>query len=416
MKKYIFIFFVSMLFAQTPTNLLNEYQHFKSSQQQKYINYKKQLYNAFKEYQNELNKEFKNYKKELNKYWDNPELSSQKVFIEYSKDKKIKKKVDYQKNYIKIEVISNNKKEAKKKIAKALYSLITENTKIAFEKNPVLSKVNKKLLSNPKIYPFIKNSNTSNEPIVSDLIFNAPPTHKKAIKYSITQVKKEKIDIKPSKLPNNQIYSITIKLPPNSYLKKARYYKPDVYKRSNQFRLTPSLIYAIIHTESSFNPMARSYVPAFGLMQIVPQTGGADAYKMLTGKTKILSPSYLYNYHNNILIGSAYLNKIYYHYMKNIKNPISRLYCTIAAYNTGVGNVACAFNSHKKDLNGKTICSRKEGDYNIVKASKIINKLSPSQVYTHLIKNLRYDEAKNYLKKVSNRIIIYQQVISKNKI
>jgi membrane-bound lytic murein transglycosylase C len=149
-----------------------------------------------------------------------------------------------------------------------------------------------------------------------------------------------------------------------------------------------------MHTESCFNPRARSYVPAYGLMQIVPHTAGVDSYKFLYKIKKIPSSTYLYNSTNNIKLGSAYLHILYYNYLKDIKNPISRLYCTIAAYNTGAGNVAWAF-THK---------------YNVKKASKIINKLTPNEVYQKLLQNLKYDEPKHYLKKVTKRMDIYHKL------
>ena len=392
----------------------NSYQNYEQTTQKEFSNYKKALLEGFKLYKKSLDKEFSNYKKSLSKYWENPELSSKTTFVEYSKDKKVKTKVDYQNNYIEIDVIAKDKLTAQKKLAKSLYSLSTENTITAFNKNPVLTKVNKKLATNPTLTPVIKVSKPSKEPIVTDMIFKKPPTQKEVVNYAIQTVKTKKLTVTKSKVPSMHVYKLKIKLPSKSFLAKAKIYKKDVFKRANQFRLTPEFIYAIIHTESSFNPMARSYIPAFGLMQIVPSSAGADAYKMLTGKKKILTPSYLYNSKNNILIGSAYLKKIYYGYMRKIKNPLSRLYCTIAAYNTGAGNVACAFNSTTKDYKGKTKCIRSRGDYNIIKASSKINSMTPNQVYNHLLRNLRYDEPKHYLKRVSKRLYIYKKAINTN--
>jgi len=416
MKKIFLTFsLVSSIFAtNNDASFQNEYQAYLKQQQSEFNSYKKSLEEGFKEYKAELNKGFAEYKKSLSKYWNNPELSSKTKFVEYSKDKKIKKKVDYENNYIEIDVIAKDKNKAKKEIAKSLYSLAIENTKTAFSKNPVLTKVNKKLATNPKLAPVIKTSKPSKEPIVADMIFKKPPTQKEVVNYAIKSVKTHKIEVKKSKVPSMNVYKIRIKLPSKSFLAKAKVYKNEVLKRANQFRLTPEFIYSIIHTESSFNPMARSYIPAFGLMQIVPSSAGADAYKMLTGKKKILAPSFLYNAKNNIWIGSAYLKRIYYGYMRKIKNPMSRLYCTIAAYNTGAGNVACAFNSHKKDSKGRTICSRRAGDYNIIKASSKINRMTPQQVYNYLLQNLRYDEPKHYLKRVTKRLFIYKKALNSN--
>ena len=148
------------------------------------------------------------------------------------------------------------------------------------------------------------------------------------------------------------------------------------------------------HSESSFNPKARSHIPAYGLMQIVPKSAGRDVYKFLYKQDKLVSGTYLYNSTNNITMGTAYLHILYYRYLKAIKNDDSRLYCTIAAYNTGAGNIAWAFT--------KT--------HNMNKAAPIINSLTPEQVYNRLLKDLRYDEPKHYLKRVKERMSAYHKV------
>jgi len=68
--------------------------------------------------------------------------------------------------------------------------------------------------------------------------------------------------------------------------------------------------------------MAKSSVPAYGLMQIVPQSAGLDATEFVYGKPVLLSPSYLYNDKNNVNIGTAYLHILNYRYLKKIKNPV----------------------------------------------------------------------------------------------
>ena len=419
MKKIIStILITTSIFAREYSNFqkqfLNSYTNYEKSTEKSYNSYKEALQKGFEEYKKSLNQGFKEYKKSLYKYWNNPELSTRTTFVEYSKDKKIKKKVDYKNNQIEIDVIAKNETVAKKDMAKSLISLSTENVKTAFNKNPVLKKVNAKLSQTPKLKAVIINKPVSTEPIVADMIYKKPPKPKQILNYAINSVKKHKIIIEKSKVPNMHVYKLIIKLPPKSFLAKAKIYKNEVFNKAKKFKLTPEFIYAIIHTESSFNPMARSYVPAFGLMQLVPQTAGVEAYQKVYGVKKILTPSYLYNSNNNILLGSAYLNILYYRYMKRIKNPISRLYCSIAAYNTGAGNVACAFNSTTKDSKGRTQCIRSRGDYNIYKASKKINEMTSAQVYDYLLKNLRYDEAKNYLKRVTKRMLIYKKALTTN--
>ena len=78
-------------------------------------------------------------------------------------------------------------------------------------------------------------------------------------------------------------------------------------------------------------------------------------------------------------MGSAYLHLLYYKYLRKIKNPNSRLYCAIAAYNTGPGNIAWAFTKSTS----------------MSKAAPFINTKSPQEVYDILLKDLRYEEPKN---------------------
>ena len=75
-----------------------------------------------------------------------------------------------------------------------------------------------------------------------------------------------------------------------------------------------------MHTESSFNPKARSPIPAFGLMQLVPKSGARDAYNYIYKQDRLLSDTYLYVPANNIELGCAYIAKIRHDYFKNIKD------------------------------------------------------------------------------------------------
>lgn len=164
---------------------------------------------------------------------------------------------------------------------------------------------------------------------------------------------------------------------------RARRYKGLVNRYANRYKLNKSLVYAIIKTESNFNPYATSAAPAYGLMQLVPTSGGRDAFRYVKGRDQIPSRQYLFNAQNNIELGTGYLNIINYRYLKNIQNPLSREYCSIAAYNTGSGNVLRAFHRDRK------------------RAAKIINRMTPAQVYQHLRKKLKYHEARRYLLKVT---------------
>ena len=164
--------------------------------------------------------------------------------------------------------------------------------------------------------------------------------------------------------------------------------KLDIVKKlAQQYQLDVSLILAVIETESSFNPLAISPIPAFGLMQLVPNTAGIDAYQYLYGERHIVSPEYLFDQHNNLLLGTTYLHLLSQRYLRDIEDKQSKLYCILASYNTGVGNVARTFVAQK----------------NLKLAIAKINSLAPEQIYQQLMANLPAEETKQYLLKVLAR-------------
>jgi len=174
---------------------------------------------------------------------------------------------------------------------------------------------------------------------------------------------------------------------------KAKPFISKVKSQGERWQLSSSLILAIMHTESYFNPKAQSHIPAYGLMQIVPRSAGIDANRLLNKVDAPMTEADLFLPDYNITAGVAYIHILNSRYLRKIKDPQSRFYCMIAAYNTGSGNVAKTFNKGK---------SR-----NINIASKIINELTPDEVYQHLVKNLPYDETKHYLQRVVKRQKIY---------
>lgn len=172
------------------------------------------------------------------------------------------------------------------------------------------------------------------------------------------------------------------KMASNFSNRQAEKYRATVTRYAEQFKISPSLIFAVIRTESNFNPFAVSSAPAYGLMQLVPSSGGRDAYRKAKGKDTIPSREYLFDPENNIELGSAYLNVLSYNLLEQIDNEVSREYCVISAYNTGSGNVFKTFAN------------------NSVSAVNQINSLEPPAVYDRLRNNLPYQETRDYLLKV----------------
>ena len=190
-----------------------------------------------------------------------------------------------------------------------------------------------------------------------------------------------------------QAVSIDFSLIPDHLVERVTQHADRIVSFAQQRDITPSLVFAIIHTESHFNPQARSWIPAYGLMQIVPQTAGKDAYNHLNGEYKLLGPDILYDPAQNIELGTAYIDLLLERYLSPISNPENRLYCAIASYNTGAGNMSRAF----------------VDSMSVSEAAQVINRLSPQQVFDRLKRDLPYEETRNYMIKVTENQELYRQ-------
>jgi len=175
---------------------------------------------------------------------------------------------------------------------------------------------------------------------------------------------------------------VTIPMVSNFSHKQAEKYRAVVGQFAERYQISPSLVFAIIRTESNFNPFAVSSAPAYGLMQLVPTSGGRDAYRKAKGEDKAPTRDYLFDPDNNIELGTAYLNVLTYTHLDDVADLVSREYCVISAYNTGAGNV---FKTFSKDQRA---------------AVDQINKLQPSALYDRLRSSLPYQETRDYLAKV----------------
>jgi membrane-bound lytic murein transglycosylase C len=380
----------STLLAQSAQDFKNQQMQGFNDGKQQFDIYKKTQEEEFKTYLEEQDKAYKAYKKELGVFWDEPKTSTKKEWVSYTEDKKTRTDVDFSKETITIETIASSPQDAKRKLQMALAKAVTVDTKTVQETDPLeqkLAKIKK---------PFdIVDDKVEPEPILSTVVFKDKPTKKSVKAYVDKYVSLENIKAKDStKVKHAKIYSLNVALPKDTMIKRSKIYYSEVKKNAEKQRLPMALVFAVMHTESSFNPRARSHIPAYGLMQIVPKTAGIDTYMYLYKEKKLVSGNYLYNSANNIKMGTAYLHILYYKYLKDIKNLDSRLYCTIAAYNTGAGNIAWAFTRN----------------YNMKNAAPMINTKSPKEVYNKLLKDLRYDEPKHYLKRVSQRMSAYYRL------
>ena len=338
--------------------------------------YMESITKEFDDYQTEQERLYQNFKDEVEKKWDEFKSSSKKTYVDYDGDLNARGSIDFENGVVEVEVIvdadpkqtsSEEKKVGEDLLKKKLTQMVKKE---ADDKKPLL----KDQLKN-------KQGQKVN-------VKNADSFAKETVKEQ--KVTKEKFTAKDGK--ERIKYTVKVKMQPDHVKTRAERFKKEVLTQSKRFKIDPAIAMAIMQTESSFNPKARSPIPAFGLMQLVPKSGARDAYNHVYKQDKLVSGKYLYVPSNNIELGCAYISKIRYAYFKNIRNDKSAYYCTISAYNTGPGNVA-------KAITGTT---------KLRPTTQKVNTMDPDQVYKTLKTNLPYEETRNYLDKVINRIEYYR--------
>ena len=316
------------------------------------------------EYAAKQEKAWNKYKKEVEDKWDSFVTSTKKEWVDYSEDKNSRSRINFEKGCIEIEVVvpADDPKAveaAKKKIAGQTSKVFSDNNIIGDNllQGQVKDKSGK-IVSKENANEFIKNE-------------------------VIPEIKLEKKEFRAKDGIPRIKYKAKIQMVPDHLRIRAKRYLPMVIKNAGRFSVNPQLIFAIIHTESCFNPMAVSHCGAIGLMQIIPRYAGCDAYKYIYDKEKILDSAYLYKPENNIELGAAYLHLLKRKHFRSIpKNPKNR-YLTVCGYNWGPGVMR---NKILKKYN--------------------VGNMSDAELYNLLRKKTPHETA-NYLKRVTERMPLY---------
>ncbi len=128
---------------------------------------------------------------------------------------------------------------------------------------------------------------------------------------------------------------VTLSLVSDHIQKRAKRYLAPVEREAAKHDVEAALVLAVMHTESAFNPLARSHVPAYGLMQLVPRFGAKEAYMQLYGEEKVLTPEYLYDPDNNIQLGVTYLGRLFHIYFASVADTEKKRFLAVSAYNWG---------------------------------------------------------------------------------
>ena len=366
-----------------------EFETFLQQRQSEFSQYEKQQKQEVEAFISAWRAAEKAYLEKVSRKWQDPNLPNSKTWVQYSDDLNKRTSVNFERGEVTVELLNAVDNEHAVAYANQQLTELSElSVTKTLSKDPIYIAVNHNFSRNNKI---IRQSGK-----MPNKLEKASPNQPKvgSEQTLLAQgVVNDMLSSKPIVTKHKDRVRVSFKLPPSTLSRQAKRYLPEVQTQAARYNLESALLLAIIHTESSFNPLARSPVPAFGLMQIVPTSAGKDVSSFLQGKPLLLSPEYLYQAANNVEAGSTYVYLLSNRYFKNVRDERSRIYLSIAAYNTGLGNVA------------KTI----SGSSSLEQATIAANAMSPERIFALLVNNLPAKETRDYLQKVVQRTAYYQE-------
>jgi membrane-bound lytic murein transglycosylase C len=305
----------------------------------------------YREFERARARQAAEFRQAVARQWTEYHESTAKEWVDYSGKGDALSRVDFEKGVIRVEVLVPVEEAApgRKKVAKAGDLDAQETLRLrALAEEKIREQTKKALAQKEEGGP----KKEGRAEVLKDQVKTVegePVTEKNADSF----VKKELapkmvVDPKPVvAIDGKPRLRVVVEVPlvPDHLRIRAERYKPIVAAYAVKYGLAPELIFAVIQTESDFNPMARSPSGALGLMQLVPRTAANEAYRYLYKEEKMIAPEYLYDPENNIKLGATYLYMLHTRHYGKIKDAENRRTLSIAAYNCGPGNVRATVTS-----------------------------------------------------------------------
>lgn len=389
----------------------DNFSDFKAQYQQQFKAYSKEQNQAYQSFRRQYLAEYDAFRQQLMQHWSEPAQSSLQERVLYSNDLQTRIRIDDVAQTVTIEHLTNQLVN-EQQILQTLSTDANIATEIQMAVPPssvtdtqptLISQAAISTQTNP-LMEQIDNQYQQSLAALDNTNMDAPLADKEKQQLSVeNEARKQQLQQQLSEVARNsptykRVQVQTLQLPDDYTYNKAKPFLDSYQIQVNHHGLSLALLLAITQTESGYDPQATSHVPAFGLMQVVPGSAGLDVAQKFFDTNTPPSADELYNPQTNIQYGAGYLALLWQQYLGDIVDLESRKYCVIAAYNTGAGNVARAFNSH--------------GKRSLQTAVAVINQLTPQQVYERLQQHLPYDETKQYLKKVRKLDSRYQSSLT----
>jgi membrane-bound lytic murein transglycosylase C len=357
---------------------------------------------AFDASQARMLEKYNTYCRNLMQKWGDADFiqSTNKSWVDYSQENDSRSIVDFENGDVTVEVLADvdaSPEQIDEQLELAIGELLEnkgttpvydmEETSTEAGSEGVVMAVAK---SDPKV------ETVSQKPILEDQLdlskFADAKTNDK-IAEAIVKEEPKVVKKVETQSGQKQVVSVRMKLVEDHIPKRAEGFKDFIANHASVHGVDQPLVYAVIEQESSFNPMARSSAGAYGLMQIIPKSGGRDANGYVNNRDVSPQPHELYDPDFNIQLGVGYLKKQMKVYFKGVRDKKAAMLCAIAAYNTGQGNVYYALTG-KKSSSG---------------VADFVNSMSYEQLYEYLKVHLPHAETRDYIQKVTSKMQKYTE-------
>lgn len=307
---------------------------------------------AFTKYQRVQQKTWDETRQRVLKKWSDGKLPQEKIYVEYFDGDSARVKVDYENGQVMVEALLDPKdassavRAAKYKISKALSEVISSD-----------------LASTSAVLSADEISETTRS--VKDLTAAlSSDVESKGVEHG-------------GDGQERSLYRVTFELVPDHVKRRAAKYKPTVEVWAKKYNLDAAFILAIMRQESAFNPRARSWVGAIGLMQIYPPYAGKEVFKIVKHRDTTPSDDFLYDPQNNIMMGATFLQILRDRYFADIKDKDKQRYLITCGYNWSAGRLRTAI------ANGR------------------LSIRAPATEVFHSLEKIIPDETKGYLNRVT---------------
>ncbi len=292
------------------------------------------------------------YQKKVSMLWGKPEQPAAKQHVEFSENKHIRITINYETGEVLAEALKEPSKEPEKS------SQLLKKEMVA------------------ALSVLIKDPSNLNAEISADEIDTLKKDKTEYLNQQSQSIAATRTVVGEDGKSRN-LLSFRFKLVSNHIQKRAKAVYPVVKKWAEKYKLDPAFILAIIRQESAFNPRAKSWVPAYGLMQIVPKYAGKDVVKELFGQQYLPSENVLYDAEQNIMMGTTYLKILRDNYFSGMADNLKQQFIITCGYNWGPSRLQKAINNGRLKLEN-----------------------TPDKVFNNLL-YIVPNETKDYLQKVT---------------